>query len=249
MVWSLLCILRPLLCLAALMPGLIPSCIHRQSWLQQLYMQQAQFQQAQQQQNMQILQCLQHLVLQRSGSEAAGESELLQALAAAQQNPIPQPLAWTMPHALQQAAVQVVRECAGQPSSSARQAKRRDLPQLKHVRDMQRFWQLWHHGDELSGISAVKMLTGADKHRQRQRISEWSRAVEAIEAKAASLDPTSAASLAFVNDLELKRRQVSESVRALVLRLGKEYGEEKKQEKGKERAKVRDGSEEPGSCS
>lgn len=217
--------------------------------LQQLYMQQAQFQQAQQLQNMQILQCLQHLVLQISGSGAAGGSELLRALATAQQLPATQPLAWSMPPALQQEPVQVAMESVGQPSSSARQPKRRDLPQLKHVRDMQSFWQLWHHGDELSGISAVKMLTGTDKHRQRQRISEWSKAVEAIEAKASSSNPSSSASLAAVNDLELKRRQSSESVRALVMRLGKELAEERKLEKGKEQAVVRAAEEEPGSSS
>ena len=67
--------------------------------------------------------------------------------------------------------------------------------------------------------------------------------MEAFEAKATGTKPASLASLATVNDLELKRKQSSESVRALVLRLGKEFVEKRKQRN----ASAREARDEPSS--
>ena len=69
-------------------------------------------------------------------------------------------------------------------------------------------------------MTAITGPKGADKHMQCQGISNWNRAVDAIEATTAYTKPAAAIPLSSGNGLELKRQQKVESGQADVLRMG-----------------------------
>ena len=209
---------------APVVPGMRPSAVHRTrttASAQQLQMQQLQMQmQSQQMQNQQILQALQHLLLSNAHQQPSGaHAAVLEGLAAQQQQCCLQLTSTSMPSTASQVQALVLDD---QPSSSAAPIRRREIPLLKSLTSMQQFWQLWHQGAPLSGIGAVKALPADEKHKVRQRFSEWKKAVKAIEerAQAASRKRPPQGIHSVINNLEQERLNNKESVATMVIRLG-----------------------------
>ena len=164
---------------APVVPGMRPSAVHHTrttASAQQLQMQKLQMR-SQQMQNQQILQALQHLLLSNAHQQPSGaHAAVLEGLAAQQQQSL-QLTTTSMPSTFSQAQALLLDD---QPSSSGAPIRRREIPLLKSLTSMQQFWQLWHQGAPLSGIGAVNALPVDEKHKVRQRFSEWKKAVNAI---------------------------------------------------------------------
>lgn len=173
-------------------------------------------------QTQQILQMLQPVVLRGPDVASAQDPRVMQLLALQEQQRqlLAQPIALGLADALPD-AVPILSDVTAQPTHAARGGKRQ-IPQLKTLKSLNQFWELWHSGAPLSGIPAVRDLPAEQKNRERQRFSEWKKAVDAVMemARAASNAHANADVLSIVNALEQERMADKESVRSLIIRLG-----------------------------
>lgn len=174
----------------------------------------------QQLQSQQILQILQQLVLRGPDAATAQDPEVMQLLALQEQERqlLARPAA---PCLAVLDVVPTLSDVTAQPTRAARGGKRQ-IPQLKTLTSLTQFWGLWHSGAPLSGIPAVKALPTEQKNKERQRFSEWKKAVDAVMemARAASNAHATADVHSIVNALEQERMANRESVRSLIIRLG-----------------------------
>ena len=202
---------------------LLAASQHHLGLLQQMQLQlqlQQRTNQLQELRSQQTLQILQQLVLQGPAAASAHDPGVMQLLALQEQER--QLLA--QPTALGLAVLDaqpMPSDVTAQPTRAARGGKRQ-IPQLKTLTSLNQFWELWQSGAPLSGILAVKDLPAEQKTKERQRYSEWKKAVDAVMemARASSNAHATADVLSIVNSLERERMADGESVRSLVIRLG-----------------------------
>jgi hypothetical protein len=135
------------------------------------------------------------------------------------------------------AARAAVAPTAGLQSGSIGPAQRlqRAIPQLRHLDSMQQFWQLWEHGDSLSGSAAISCLPLEVRSQKnvKQRFFEWKEAALEVQRLAAQMPATRAGPTAVqrvLTQLENDRNAAGLSMPAFIKSLGKKKG--KAQEEG-----------------
>ena len=153
----------------------------------------------------------QHAASAAGGSAAGGSAAGGNALPVATfQQSLSEASAAVVPHGVQ------ALEAGGNSS--------RALPQLRRLRSLHQFWELWHNGDSLAGKSPIKDLAPEERNKKKQRFSEWKRAAEEIESMLAAAPRTfspAAAAQKLLNELETQRIADKQSVCAFIKALGK----------------------------
>lgn len=100
------------------------------------------------------------------------------------------------------------------------------VPQLRCLRSVQQFWELWQNGNSLNGHSAIKDLPADVRKAQKQRFSEWKRAADEVQRLLAAIPGASSSSSAamakLLHKLDSQRIRDKQSMPAFIKALGKE---------------------------